>query len=64
MRELDDEQLFEALRSAVAFADPVPDEVLQAARMCLTWQSVDSDLARLDEPGPAEDGPGSGLPGA
>jgi hypothetical protein len=42
-----DEELLARLRSLIARADPVPEHVVDTARMCGSWRSVESDLALL-----------------
>lgn len=43
----DDEALLGALRRVAAEADPVPDDVLAAARAAILTRDLDSELARL-----------------
>lgn len=42
-----DERLLGALRTVVGAADPVPTEVVEAAKASLTWRSIDAELAEL-----------------
>lgn len=44
---LSDEQLVAALGEALSAADPVPDEVVAAARATWTWRTIDAELAEL-----------------
>ena len=39
--------LWQELRAAIATADPVPPEVLRAARESFTWRTIDAELAAL-----------------
>ncbi|HZG93541.1 MAG TPA: hypothetical protein VEZ46_02410 [Mycobacteriales bacterium] len=43
----DDEQLLSELRSALVDHDPVPDDVVAAARDAFGWRTLDADLAAL-----------------
>lgn len=42
-----DEQLLADLAAAIDAADPVPDAVLEAAKVSYTWRTVDAELAEL-----------------
>ncbi len=42
-----DEELLARLRRVIARVDPVPPDVVAAARSCGTWRSIDTDLALL-----------------
>jgi hypothetical protein len=42
-----DERLLGALRTVVGMADPVPTDVVEAAKASLTWRSIDAELAEL-----------------
>ncbi|HEX2274602.1 MAG TPA: hypothetical protein VHG90_12085 [Acidimicrobiales bacterium] len=42
-----DEGLLQAYRSIVARTDPVPPEVVAAARAALSWRTIDGELAEL-----------------
>lgn len=39
--------LWQELRAVIVTADPVPPEVLQAARESFTWRTIDAELAAL-----------------
>ena len=43
----DDDALFEELREAVVAADPVPERVLEGARLAYGWRRIDAELAEL-----------------
>lgn len=42
-----DDLLLDALRVVVEQADPVPGEVVDAARATFTWRTIDAELAEL-----------------
>ena len=42
-----DERLLGVLRTVVGAADPVPADVVEAAKGSLTWRSIDAELAEL-----------------
>jgi len=42
-----DDRLIEVLRSALAEAEAVPPEVVDAARAAWTWRTIDAELAAL-----------------
>lgn len=42
-----DDRLLEELQHALEVADPVPDDVLAAAKASFTWRTVDAELAEL-----------------
>ena len=42
-----DESILELLAAALDAADPVPQQVLDAAKAALTWRTVDAELAAL-----------------
>jgi hypothetical protein len=39
--------LWQELRAAIGTADPIPPEVLRAARESFTWRTIDAELAAL-----------------
>lgn len=41
------DRLWRELRMVIAQADPIPPEVLQSARECFTWRTIDAELAVL-----------------
>ncbi|MDH3752557.1 MAG: hypothetical protein OEU32_01695 [Acidimicrobiia bacterium] len=43
----EDEELLELLGRAIDGADPVPDQVVEAARAAFTWRTIDEELAEL-----------------
>lgn len=43
----EDVRLLAELRSALGRVDPVPDEVVSAARGSFTWRTIDAELAQL-----------------
>ena len=45
--EADDDLLLEELRAAVNRLDPVPPEMLAAARSAFVWRTIDAELAQL-----------------
>jgi hypothetical protein len=51
-RELDDEQLMQALGALISRADPCPERVPQDAGGLLTWGAVEAELAGLLGPPP------------
>jgi hypothetical protein len=42
-----DDELLELLGRALRAADPVPDQVLEGARVAWTWRTIDQELAEL-----------------
>jgi hypothetical protein len=42
-----DDKLLRELRRVVSAVDPVPEHVLEAARIALDWRTVDDELAEL-----------------
>ncbi len=42
-----DDRLFEELKAALEAADPIPDDVIAAAKAGFTWRTVDAELAEL-----------------
>ena len=53
--EPDDAVLEEELRHVIEHVDPVPENLLVAAKDCFTWRTIDSDLAELVFDSVAED---------
>jgi hypothetical protein len=47
MADEDDRQLLDELRRVVAVGDPVPDDVIAAAKASFTWRTIDAELAEL-----------------
>src|SRR4051794_11693435 len=47
MADDEDSALFRELSRVVAAADPVPAEVLAAAKATFTWRTIDAELAEL-----------------
>jgi hypothetical protein len=47
LRSDEDDALWQELRMVIQKGDPVPPEVLQAARESLTWRTIDAELAAL-----------------
>src|SRR4051794_40967665 len=47
MADDEDSALFRELSRVVAAADPVPAEVVSAAKVSFTWRTVDAELAEL-----------------
>jgi hypothetical protein len=50
--DMSDEQilaLLDEVRGAVTDVDPVPDDVITAAKASLTWRTIDAELAELVE---------------
>lgn len=45
--EPDDAVLEDELRQIIEHLDPVPENLLAAAKDCYTWRTIDSDLAEL-----------------
>lgn len=43
----DDDLLFDELRAAVVAADPVPERVIEGARLVYGWRRIDAELAEL-----------------
>lgn len=60
--ELDPETMLDLVRDAVQAHDPVPAEVLTAARGSFTWLTIDAELAHLVEDSALE--PLAGVRGA
>ncbi len=56
----EDSELWEELRMAIQEADPVPPEVLRAARESFTWRTIDAELAALTYDS-AVDGPATSV---
>lgn len=46
-RDMDDERLWKLLGTVVRQADPVPPELVEAAKLSFTWRTVDAELAAL-----------------
>ena len=46
-RHPSEDQLLDELRAALGAADPVPDDVLAAAKASFTWRTIDAELATL-----------------
>ena len=47
LRSDEDDTLWHELRMVIQKGDPVPPEVLQAARESFTWRTIDAELAAL-----------------
>jgi hypothetical protein len=47
LRSDEDDALWQELRMVIQKGDPVPPEVLQAARESFTWRTIDAELAAL-----------------
>ena len=43
-----DDRLLEELKNALSQADPVPEDVLEAAKTSFTWRTIDAELAALE----------------
>ena len=50
-----DQELLAELRGVAARMDPVPDELIAAARSAFAWRTMDAELARLVEDASPED---------
>lgn len=60
----DDDELFDELREAVVAADPVPERVIDGARLAYGWRRIDAELAELLRDSNLEAEPLAGVRGA
>jgi hypothetical protein len=55
--DIDDELLLQELRTAVSHIDPVPPELVVAARSSFIWRTIDAELAQLAHDSALDDQP-------
>ena len=59
-----DEKLIDALRGALTEAEPMPPEVVEAAKAAWTWRTIDAELAQLMHDSTVDDLALAGVRGA